>query len=216
MLIFPRDSEFNRRIPKQKFYENLPITPALKRCFVEQIDSIRWKNKISPETSNFAAGVKVKELQVFSIALNDDTLDEEVLKQIDRMIPYHILFLLEYDGKVQAWIGYKEEAGSGTAAFKVNQYYHTDWARPEDLPIKLDGLNLDTVYENLVRQMAGDKLIQENTSSLHEVYIKSEQKEKLLKQIATLEKKSWNEKQPSKKMELIKQIQSLKNELNEL
>lgn len=216
MLIFPRDSEFNRRIPKQKFYENLPITPALKRCFVEQIDSIRWKNKISPETSNLAAGVKVKELQVFSIALNNDTLDEEVLKQIDRMIPYHILFLLEYDGKVQAWIGYKEEAGSGTAAFKVNQYYHTDWVRPEDLPIKLDGLNLDTVYENLVRQMAGEKLEKEESASLQEAYIKSQQREKLQKQIETLEKKTWNEKQPGKKMELARQIQALKNELNGL
>lgn len=216
MFELPETTELNRRIPKQKFYDNLSITPALKKCFVEQIDSIHWRNKISPDTSNLAEGLKVKELHVFSIALNNDTLDEEVLKQIDRMIPYHILFLLEHEGKVQAWIGYKEEAGSGTAAFKVNQYYHTEWMPPEDLQLKLDGLNMDMVYENLIRQMAGEKLEKEKTASLQEAYIKSQQREKLLKQIETLEKKSWIEKQPGKKMELARQIQALKNELNEL
>lgn len=213
MLELPRSTFYNKRIPKQMFYDNLQITPALKKSFVEQIDSIHWRNKISPETSNLAQGQKVKELQVFSIALNNGTLDEEVLKQIDKMIPYHILFLLEYDGKVQAWIGYKEETGSGAATFKVNQYYYTDWVRPEDLLIKLDGLNLDTVYENLVRQIAGEVLKSEKVSTLQESYEKSIQRNKLMKQIAALEKKAWSEKQPRRKLELLQQIQNCKNEL---
>lgn len=216
MLILPKSTEFNRRIPKQRFYENLQITPALKKCFVEQIDSIRWRNKIAPSTVNLAEGQKVKELQVFSILLNDGTLDEAVLKQIDREIPYHILFLLEYEGRIQAWIGYKEEAGSGTAAFKVNQYYHTEWMAPEDLPLRLEGLDMDTVYENLVRQIAGETLETEKAVTLQEAYLRSIQREKLLKQIADLERKAWNEKQPKRKLELAQQIQAFKNELTGL
>lgn len=216
MLDLPRSTEFNKRIPKQRFYENLQITPALKRCFVEQIHSITWKNKIAPSTTNLAAGQKVEELQVFSILLNDGTLDEAVLKQIDREVPYHILFLLEYEGKIQAWIGYKEEAGSGTAAFKVNQYYHTEWMTPEEMPLRLEGLDMDAVYENLVKQIAGELLETEQAVTLQEVYTKSVQREKILKQIATLEKKSWNEKQPKRKLELLQQIQAYKNELQEL
>ncbi len=214
MLVLPKSTEFNKRIPKQRFYENLQITPALKKCFVEQIHSITWKNKIAPSTVNLAEGQKVKELQVFAIALNDGTLDEAVLKQIDREIPYHILYLLEFDGKVQAWIGYKEEAGSGTAAFKVNQYYHTEWMTPEELPLSLEGLDMDSVYESFVRQVAGTVL--EKADSLHESYTKSVEREKLLKQIDSLQKKAWNEKQPRKKMELAQQIQTLKNELEEM
>lgn len=216
MLELPRSTEFNRRIPKQRFYENLQITPALKKCFVDQIHSIVWKNKIAPSTINLAAGQTVDELQVFLIALNDGTLDEAVLKQIDREIPYHILYMLEYEGKLQAWIGYKEEAGSGTATFKVNQYYHTEWMPPEALPLKLEGLNMDAVYENLVRQIAGDTLEREKKVSLQEAYESSVQRDKLLKQIATLEKKAWNEKQPKRKMEYLKQAQIYKNELEEL
>lgn len=216
MLALPRSTEFNKRIPKQRFYENMQITPALRKYFVDQIHSITWKNKIAPSTINLAAGQKVAELQVFSIALNDGTLDESVLKQIDREIPYHILFILEYEGKVQAWIGYKEEAGSGTATFKVNQYYHTDWEKPEDLPLKLEGLDMDSVYENLVRQIAGKVLESEKAATLQESYERSVQRDKLLKQISTLEKKAWNEKQPRRKLELSQQIQALKNDLAEL
>ena len=42
--------------------------------------------------------------------------------------------------------------------FKVNGYYCTEWLREDELPLKLEGLNLDSVYENFVRQIAGDKL----------------------------------------------------------
>ena len=215
MLILPQTTEINRRIAKQKFYENLQISPALKRCFIEQISAIIWKNKIAPSTINLSEGQKVQELQIFSIIINDGKLDEAVLRQIDREIPYHILFLLEFEGKVQAWIGYKEEAGSGTSAFKVNQYYHTEWILPEELSLKLEGLDMDTVYENLIRQIAGEKLEKTKEETLQESYLRSVQREKLMKQIATLEKKAWNEKQPKRKVELAIEISKLKGQLDE-
>ena len=56
MLELPRSTEFNKRIPKQKFYENLQITPTLKKSFVDQIKVIHWKNKIAATTVNLAPG----------------------------------------------------------------------------------------------------------------------------------------------------------------
>ncbi len=105
MKNFPRTTEFNRRIPKQKFYENLTVTLAIKRVFVEQIKTIWWRNKIAASTMNLAAGGTVTEIEVFEIQLNQPSLDEAVLRLIDKEIPYHILFLLTCAGKVQAWIG---------------------------------------------------------------------------------------------------------------
>ncbi|MBR3430561.1 MAG: DUF4391 domain-containing protein [Clostridia bacterium] len=216
MLELPKSTELNKRIPKQKFYENLQISPALRKCFVEQIHSIIWKNKIAPATINLAAGSYVDEIQVFCIRLNSDALDESVLKQIDRDIPYHILFILEFNGKVQAWIGYKEEAESGASSFKVNRYYHTDWIKPEEQFLKLDGLDMDAVYENLVRQIAGDMLGSDNAETLHISYERSVQREKLLKQIASLEKKAWNEKQPRRKVMILQELSDLKAQLKEV
>ncbi|MFR8221366.1 MAG: DUF4391 domain-containing protein [Blautia faecis] len=61
---------------------------------------------------------------------------------------YHILFPMEYGGKYRAWIGYKE-ATAGNNAFKVERYYHTDWLAEDELSLKVEGLNLDAVYEVL-------------------------------------------------------------------
>ena len=96
---FPQATEFNKRIPKQKFYENLEVSPALRRVFVDQIRLVCWRNKLAASTLNIAAGEAVTELEVFEVRLNDPQLDEAVLKQIDKEIPYHILFILTCDGK---------------------------------------------------------------------------------------------------------------------
>jgi hypothetical protein len=125
---------------------------------VEQVKTIYWRNKIATTTVNLASGTDVTEIEVFEVKLNSQVLDESMLRQMDKEIPYHILFLLEYEGKYQAWIGYKEAAASGNSVFKINKYYHTEWLDEEELPIKFEGLDIDTVYENFVRQIAGDKL----------------------------------------------------------
>lgn len=117
MLGFPQTTEFNKRIPKQKFYENMEVSPALKRVFVEQIKLIHWRNKLATTTMNIAQGNAVEEIEVIEIKLVSQQLGEAVLKQIDKEIPYHILFILSYEGKVQAWIGYKESAVTGNKAF---------------------------------------------------------------------------------------------------
>lgn len=217
MLGLPKSTEFNKRIPKQKFYENLTVSPTLKRSFVDQIRIIYWANKIASSTLNLAEGKAVTEIEVFLIRLNQDTLDENVLKQIDREIPYHILFVLEYDGKYKAVIGYKEAAGSGKAAFKVDRYYQTDWMPENELPVYLDGLNMDAVYENFVRQIAGDALqTAKPQESLKESVERDDRREDLKKQIAKLQAKIRKEKQLNRQMEMNAELKRLRKELNTL
>ena len=64
----------------------------MKKAFVEQIRIIYWRNKIAATTLNLAAGGQVTEIEVFEVRLSAPELDESVLRQIDREIPYHILF----------------------------------------------------------------------------------------------------------------------------
>ena len=211
MLNFPKSTEFNKRIPKQKFYENIAVTPAMKRAFLEQIRIIYWRNKIATTTLNLAAGEQVTEIEVFEVRLSAPKLDESVLRHIDWVIPYQMLFLLEYEGRYQAVIGYKE-AAAGKTAFKVDRYYSTDWLDEDDLPVHLDGFTLDAVYENFVRQIAGDVLVEENGTTLKESIEQQKQREQLEKQIVALEAKIRKEKQPKKKFELAQKLQKLKLE----
>lgn len=213
---FPQATEFNKRIPKQKFYENLEVSPALRRVFVDQIRLVYWRNKLAASTLNIAAGEAVTEIEVFEVRLNDPQLDEAVLKQIDKEIPYHILFILTCDGKAQAWIGYKEAAASGSNAFKVSRYYHTDWMPEDELHLSIDGLNIDAVYESLVRQIAGDKLQTDSSESLKESVVRDEKKKQLEKQISTLENKMKKEKQLNRRMQMNAELKRLGKEMKKL
>ncbi|MBM6924573.1 DUF4391 domain-containing protein [Pseudoflavonifractor phocaeensis] len=217
MLGLPKTTEFNKRIPKQKFYENLPVTPVLKRAFVEQIRTIWWRNKIAAATVNLAPGEAVTEIEVLELRLNQPSLDESVLLQIDREIPYYILFLLEYEGKYQAWIGYKE-AASGSSAFKVSQYYHTDWIESDQLPLRMEGHSLDAVYENFVRQCRGSVECEEWSVELSvaENVERDLRRQQLQKQITALENKIRKEKQLNRQVEINVNIKKLKRELEML
>ena len=216
MLGLPKSTEFNRRIPKQKFYENLSVTPALKRVFIDQIKVIYWRNKIAATTMNLAAGETVTEIEVFEVRLTAPQLDVSVLRQIDKEIPYHILFLLEHEGKYQAWTAYKESAASGSSAFKVGTYYHTEWLPEQELPLKVDGLNTDAVYENFVRQIAGDTLQADSEETLKQSVERDIHRQELHKQIEALQAKVRKEKQLNKQVQLNAQLKALKKELSAL
>lgn len=216
MLGLPKTTKFNKQFPKQKFYGKLNVTPTLKRVFIDQIKVIYWRNKIASTTVNLAAGETVTEIEVFEIKLSAPQLDVAVLKQIDKEIPYHILFLLEYEGKYQAWTAYKEAAVTGSNAFKVGTYYHTDWLPEGELPLKVDGLNIDKVYENFVRQIAGDALQTDSEESLKESVEKDERRRQLQKQIASLQTKVWKEKQLNKQVQLNGELKKLRKVLEDL
>lgn len=215
MLGLPQSTEFNKRIPKQKFYEHITVSPALKKSFVDQIRMIYWRNKVAATTVNLAPGTIVDEVEVFEIKLNSASLDEAVLRQIDREISYHIIFLLEYEGKLQAWTAYKEKTPTANAAFKVGKYYHTEWMTEAELPIRIDGLNLDAVYENFVRQIAGDALKADSGESLKASVERDEKKKQLEKQIAVLENKMRREKQLNRQMEMNAELKKLRIELQQ-
>ena len=214
MLGLPKATEFNRRIPKTKFYENINITHSLKRLFVEQIKNIYWRNKIALTTTNLTDGKYVTEIEVFEVNLNSSQVDIDLLKSIDSVIPYHILYILECNGKYQAWIGYKETTNIEKKISKVDRYYHTDWMEEKDFVVKLEGLNLDDVYENLVRQIAGEKLQADNsTECLKQSVERDKEIEILQKQINRLQGKIRKEKQLNKQMEMNTELKKLRKAL---
>ena len=216
MLLFPKTTEFNRRIPKQKFYNHLSVSPQIKKIFVEQIAAINWTNKLAPTTLNVKSGERVTEMEVFHLLLNQKGLDERVLQLIDKEIPYHILFELEYEGQIQVWIGYKEESQTRAETFKVNRYYQTDWMTKDEIHFEIAGLNMDALYDGLIKQAAGDSLRIEANESVGVAIQRTEEKEKLEKQILALEKKLYKEKQFNRQVQLNTELKILHKQMEEL
>ena len=217
MLGLPEKTELNKKIPKQALYENMNVPNQIKKSIVEQIKAIYWRNKISSDTINLAEGEAVTEIQIFEIKLNGDRLDETVLSFIDKQIPYHIIFALEHEGEYQVWIAYKQAITYGNNAFKVGTYYHTKWLDESSIPLKIEGLNIDKVYENFVRQIAGNSLQTSDVEeSLQEAVERDTRKKKIEKKIDELEAKARKEKQSKKKYEIFMQIKEYKTMLEEI
>ena len=210
MIALPQSTEYGKRIPKQKFYEHLTVTPELKRCFVEQIKTIIWRNKIAAATANIEQGKTVTELEVFEIQLAGQELNPGVMQLIDKQIPYHILFILTHEGKAQAWIGYKEAAQTGNNAFKVTAYYHKEWMDVERLTLRMEGYSTDAVYESFIRQIGGEQIADQD-KPIAEAVALSERRKKLQREIAALQKKVDNEKQFNRRIELNARLLELKS-----
>ncbi len=210
MLRLPKSTEFGRKIPKQKFYSHLDVSPEIKRLFVEQIKLITWANKLSPQTMNLAPGQTVQEIEVFHIKLTGPELDKRALELMDKQIPYHILFLLEReDCMAQLTISYKEAAQSGDNAFRLRQSYSTSWMSMERLMVPISALDMDGLYEDIVRFIAGDSLTAPAGESLKEAVEQTQEKEKLQRQIQQLKAKMRKEKNLAKQMEIRREIKRL-------
>lgn len=222
MLGLPKTTEFNKRIPKKKFYEQLEVTPEIKRVFVDQIKNIIWRNKIAPSTANIAAGEKVNEIEVFEVQLAFKDLDEKVLKLIDQGIPYHIVFVLHHEKQIQIWTAFKEAKNKEETAYKVAAYYHTDWMPEDSFSLDLKGINMDQVYESLVREIACDSLLGNEEESLEESIDRTNEIKSLKKKINLLKEKARKEKQANKRFkindeleELIEVLEAITNGKNE-
>lgn len=213
MLNFPATTEFNRKIPKQKFYENIDIPNQIKRQFVEKIKGIYWMNKLAPSTVNVQEGQEVKEIEIFKIVLTQQDLDFNVLKLIDKAIPYHIIYQIEYEDRFKICAAYKEIDDKGVCRV-ISKYYCTEWMSENDFSVSLNGLTMDSVYENFIRQIAGN-IIEFRTKDLKSDIERSADKEQIQKEIEKLEKQARSEKQPKKKFEIVAKIRALEDKISE-
>jgi hypothetical protein len=202
MLGLPRSTEVNRRVAKEKLYQNAALVPRTREMIKDQIDSVFWRNKLADSTMAISAGETVAEIQIFEIQLRQRELDKRVLPAIAKAIPYKILFILVFGDEAQVWIEV-----SGT-------FYNTDWQPLGGFALKFEGLNLDAVYENLVRQISGGRLGTEG--DIEEAVDRDKQRQRLEHDIAALEKKLLREKQFNKQVELNGELKRLKKELEEL
>lgn len=216
MFGFPASTEFNKRIPKQKFYENIKISPSVKRSFVDQVHLIYWRNKLSTTTLNVDKGLNVAEIEVLEVVLNTPQLDEALLRLIDQNIPYHTLFVLTYKNMAQAWISYKDASSTFSNKNRVHFYFHTAWIPQTDLLFFTQGLNMDAIYENFVRNIAGFSPSSNSDVILRDQINREELKQKLERKIRALEAKIKKEVQFNTKIEISSHLKKLKIELSHI
>lgn len=202
MLGLPRSTEVNRRITKEKLYQNTTLTPQVREMIKTQIDSVFWRHKLADSTMAISAGERVEEIQVFEIQLRQKDLDKRVLPVIAKAIPYKILFVLVFGNEAQLWIEVSDS------------FYNTAWKLLEGITLKFEGLNLDAVYESLARQISGGRL--GTDGDIEEAVERDKQRQKLERDIAALEKKVLRERQFNRQVEFNGKLKQLRKDLEDL
>ena len=104
-----------------------------------------------------------------------------------------------------------EYEGESRVAIFHGKLIQTEWNPTESYSYSLQGLNLDSVWNNLVVQIGNIKM--EAERSLDEQIAVDDQRVNIQKEIERLERLARAEKQPKKKFELVQQVKTLKNNL---
>lgn len=210
MIIFPASTIVDRSVPKNAFFNNMNINNRLRQDFTDKVKSITWKAKFAPSTLNVDDGKTVHEIVVFKMNLKKRDGFYDLLKFIDQMMPRHIVFILEYENNCLLLVNYKE--GRDNERYDVIHTFQTEWMNEDELSINLSGQDMDAIYSNLVRQIAGTKI----TSSERNLCLAIKQtceQEQIRMRITALERRIANERQPRKKFELHQELKSLKDML---
>ena len=215
LFAWPSQAAVGRPVAKSKIYAHANPTAALRALFVEQVESITWAYKLSPETINLPAKPAVPEIEVFEVALKLPDVSHSVLRCIDKAMPRPILFNLRFEGHTQPIAAYKRPSDAASDQWVLGDYHAAPWqkdgeARPA-LPVSLD---LQSLYEQLLRQhlavpaRAGESL-RDQLDRLAALAAKQAA-------AAKLEVRLTSEKQFNRKIEINAQLRTIRTELEAL
>jgi hypothetical protein len=192
-LKLPKAAFVNKFITKTKFYEKANLNAKLQKDFVNKIQKITWKYKLAESTIGIAKTEAVTEIQIFEIELKEQVIPKNVLRVIDKSIPYQILYRFVYEGNVAYGIILKENTS-------VENYYFSAWNA--DIAFDFTGIDLEKLYQKLVTAFIRDEA--QNKGSFNEI-IRVDTKIKTLEtEIAALESKISKERQFNRKVEINK------------
>lgn len=219
LFAYPKQAEFGRVLPKNKIYEYSGANTRLKDLFVEQVEQIVWRYKLAPETINLAAKPGVPEIQVFAIQLKTTELNRDVLRCIDRAIPFPIIFEVTQgqgaEASIQVVASYKRPSEADAASWVCSEYFESVWmpATSERAPLPL-ALDLGGLYEQALRPLV--PIVARNHEPLREQVARAERVMNKKRDVAKAEARLAKEKQFNRKVEINTTLRQLKTELEQL
>ena len=188
MLDFPTSTVIHRALPKTSLFASFSdrFTPKQRRHFDQNVSRMTLVNELSPRTLRLPA--TDKSLRI----------DKNNLRLLPQLTGQYLLMHLECD------VHHK-------LAILYNKLYETDWTDPDRLAVPIHGLDLAQVWQNFVRTILSIPF--DAPGTLDEQIALKAQRDELTKRIIRLEKQSWSEKSPALKLDLIRQMRELQNEL---
>ena len=226
LIEYPERARVGRVVPKNRIVVSGAPGRRVRDQLTTQVDRITWQYKLAQETLNLKGSKAVPEIQIFRIALKpagvNDDLPADVLKCIDRAIGFPIIFELISNREdratrdaIRVAATYKRPSEADAGKWVIGDYFATDWL-PADtpraaLPVALD---LPRLYEQVLRELLPIQARPgESVAALMERHGRITAKQR---ECRRLEARIQREKQFSRKVELNRQLRSLKAEIDTL
>ncbi len=207
--------ESENLLKSKRFLQGLQLSNDLKRYLKENVSSIQWTAKVLAD-SGTEHDADFKGFQIFALTLTQgDHLDEEILRAIDRAIPYPIIFEVISDAGIYVTATYKiVEAGKGrvvlNSPYFCSEYYPADSQR-QSLPL---ADSLRDLYETIFKSLMPEKERKAwGELPLSEILLRVEKAQKWEQQLQKLKNALRREKQFKKKVELNQAIKQLEKEI---
>lgn len=199
MYGLPISAERRKQLPKKAIYAKFDLKQAQRESFDADIARIDIVAVVSPSTvPALLEGGAVKEFYVLDVQMKHNEYDAKNILLLTRLIAQKMVFVLRYEGQVKLAVFY-------------TKLFTTPWQPYEQATLPLSGLNLDAVWENIVKAIGHIEVADGNT--LSEQIAADERRAELLAKIELLERKMANEKQPRRKREYFEQIKKLKEQV---
>ena len=199
MYGLPASTLINKPLYKKAVFEKFNLKTAERERFDADISKMMLMGYVVPDRiPALKEGENIKGFYVLQVMLKRKEYDTKNILLLHKLIPQKIVFALQFDEQTQFCIFH-------------TRLQQSAWMATDEATIPLQGLSLDDVWNNIVATIGG--LDAQAEESIEEQIIQREQREKLLRQIESLEKQCRTEKQTRKKYELHQQIIKLKEEL---
>lgn len=214
MITFPASTLLNKPVPKTAFYKHLELNSRLKTRFVDDVERIVWTAKIAPSTLAVEDGKKVHEIVVFTITVKREDIPDDVFIVIDKQMPRHVLFLLQYGEKGRFLLNYKEPVEGTQSAYNIVKTMHSEWMPWDEMTIDLKGQSLDNIYESIAGQILGCGT--STSTDTKRAIVLQEEITKKQRAVEALQKRVRTERQFSRQVELNSEARALKKEISKL
>lgn len=205
-----------RVVPKTKFYEHANVPASLKAKFVDEVQRINWKFKLSTDTIALRSNSDVPEIQVFSIEAKDRDLSPAVLAAIDKAVPKPILFEIARrsgdNQEIRMVAAYKPV---GRPNPKPSDYHSTGWLPAgHERAVLPPALDLPGLYDQVISSLL--TVPTRESESIETALVRMAEVRRLEKEATRLEKKMRTEPQFNRKVELRRELKAKQAELASL
>ena len=151
LFLYPPQTALKRVIAKSRIYDAATVSTALRERFVREVDQISWVHKLAPETLNLAPTPAVPEIQVFRLTLRGDTVHDDILRAIDRAVPFPLIFELYAGNRIQPAAAYKRPSAAEGGKWVLSDPLRGDWVAADvarsPLPV---AVSMAALYDGLL------------------------------------------------------------------